>query len=44
LEVSSAWELQLKAASQQVQKPLDMEAKDATLLKAIIKQHSEDHD
>jgi hypothetical protein len=42
--VSTAWELQLKGAGQRGQEPLDTEVKDATLLKAVTKQCSEDHD
>jgi hypothetical protein len=42
--VSPAEELQRKGASQRGQEPLDMEAKDATLLEATTKQHSEDCD
>jgi hypothetical protein len=42
--VNTARELQLKGASQWGQEPLDREAKDITLLKAAIKQCSEDCD
>jgi hypothetical protein len=54
LRVSSAWKrvslavesqlVQLKSASQWGQKLLDTEEKDATLLEAATKQHTEDHD
>jgi hypothetical protein len=40
--VSSARELQLRGTSQRGQKPLNMEAEDATLLEAATKQRSED--
>jgi hypothetical protein len=42
--VSSAWELQLKGASQRGQEPFDTEADDATPLEAAIRQRSEDSD
>jgi hypothetical protein len=42
--VSSAWELQLKDASQQGQEPLHTEAKDTTPLEVATKQRSEDCD
>jgi hypothetical protein len=42
--VISAWELQMKVASQREQEPLNKEAEGATQLGAATKQRSEDRD